>query len=171
VTGVTGPTYPKGSPCWFDMTVAHLAAAEDFYRSVFGWEFEPNQWRYEKALVAGRAVAALGEGRPEGAPAWTTCLATDDVAATSRLVQREGGTPVREPHDVPGGRLAVVAEPAGGVFGLWQGTSLLGSGAFGEPGAPHWAEASSREPSGTADFLSAVFGLAVRRPFPGYGYA
>jgi predicted enzyme related to lactoylglutathione lyase len=170
MTEISG-AYPPGSPCWYDLTVTDLAGAKTFYGALFGWDFENSDWGYDRAYVSGHPVAALGAGVPQGPPAWTVYLATDDVEATARAVTEAGGTVIAAPHDAPEGRLAVLADPAGGYFGVWQGVTFAGAGTTGVPGAPCWAEASSRRPRVTADFLGTVFGLDVRRPFPGYEYA
>jgi predicted enzyme related to lactoylglutathione lyase len=152
------------------MTVTDLAAAESFYEALFGWQFEQSQWRYDKASLGGRAVAAISAGQPTGQSSWTVYLTTDDVEETARAVTKAGGTVVKEPHDAPTGALAIVADPTGGVCGVWQGSSFHGSEAVNEPGAPCWAEVSSADPPAAADFYAAVFGLEARRPFPGFDY-
>jgi predicted enzyme related to lactoylglutathione lyase len=163
--------YPSGAPCWYDLTVTDLAAAKSFYGGLLGWEFEESEWGYDKAFIDGRAVAALGSGQPEGPPAWTTYLATADIDGTARAVDAAGGKVVRAPHEAPSGRLAVLAEPAGGYFAAWQGESFFGCEITGVPGAPCWAEASSRQPKVTAEFFGTVFGLRVERPYRGYTFS
>lgn len=163
-------TYPPGSPCWYDMTVADAPSAEAFYTAVFGWDFEQSPWHYDKALLDGKAVTALGAGEPAGRSAWTTYLSCDDADTYAAAVVAAGGSVVSDPHDAPTGRLAIVADPDGGVFGLWQGRTFFGSEVVDVPGAPCWAEASSRNPAATAEFLGTVFGLEVRRPYRGYSY-
>jgi uncharacterized protein len=163
--------YRTGQPCWYDMTVTDLATAKSFYAALFGWQFESSPWKYEKAYRRGKAVAAISEGQPEGQSNWTVYLATDDIEATTRAVAKAGGTVVKEPHDAPTGRLAIVADPTGAVCGLWQGESFDGSEVVNEAGAPCWAEVSSVDPPTAADFYATVFGVEVRRPFPGFDYA
>lgn len=166
---MSGP-YPPGTPCWYDMTVTDAPGAKAFYTAVFGWDFEESPWHYDKALLDGKAVAALGAGEPAGRSAWTTYLACDDVDACGSAVVAAGGSVVSEPHEAPTGRLAMVADPAGGVFGLWQGRTFFGCEVVDVPGAPCWVEASSRDPAATAEFLSTVFGLEARQPYRGYSY-
>lgn len=169
MSDVTGP-YPVGQPCWYDMTVTDLVVAKSFYAALFGWQFEPNQWKYEKASVRGKAVTAISEGQPTGQSSWNIYLATDDITATARAVTKAGGTVVKEPHDAPTGKLAIVADPTGGICGVWQGASFYGSEVVNEAGAPCWAEASSADPLAAADFYATVFGVEARRPFPGFDY-
>ena len=54
--------------------------------------------------------------------AWNTYVWVDDVEATAAVVRGAGGTVVAEPFDVmDAGRMAVVADPNGAVFGLYAG--------------------------------------------------
>ena len=59
---------------------------------------------------------------PPGTPtAWTTYLATENADATAEKVTAAGGKLISEPFDVmDAGRMAVAADPAGAVFGIWQ---------------------------------------------------
>ena len=56
------------------------------------------------------------------------------------------------------GRLAVAMDPAGAVFGLWQGEHTTGLGVATEPGALTWNEHMSRDFDGSKAFYQAVFG-------------
>lgn len=168
MSDVTGG-YRPGQPCWYTLTAPDLAAAEEFYRAVLGWEFEPSGPGHERALAGGRTVAAI-RSEPGGAAAWTTYLATDDVTATLENVRSAGGTVVMEPRSAGAGMFALVADPTGGVFGLWQGESFAGSQAVNEPGAPCWAEASSTDTRAAGAFFAAVFGLEAAQPWQGYNY-
>lgn len=166
---VAGP-YPPGKPCWFDMTVSDSTTTKAFYERLFGWEFDSNQWNYDRAFVRGKAVAAISAGEPEGQSNWTTYLATGDIADTVRSVEAAGGKVIKAPHEVPTGKLAVAADPGGGYFSLWQGGSFHGSELIDEPGTPCWAEMSSKDTEAAAKFFEAVYGLEARRPFPGFNY-
>jgi uncharacterized protein len=56
-----------------------------------------------------------------GAPArWNVDFWVADADATAARAARLGGTVVVEPHDVPGFRNAVVADPQGAVLSVSQ---------------------------------------------------
>lgn len=169
MSDVTGNHRP-GRPCWYELTATNPTAAMEFYGAVLGWEFDSTKPDTHRALVRGRAVAAIDTARPGETPAWTIHLATADAAGTARLVAAEGGAVLTEPQDTSDGTRAVVADPQGAVFALWQGRSFPGSEVVDEPGAPCWAEASSADPKAAGAFYAAVFGLAAKRPFRGYNY-
>jgi predicted enzyme related to lactoylglutathione lyase len=148
------------------LLVHDLEAAEEFYGTLFGWEFRPQPatallGRSVLALLDGREVAAIG--RPVTnrhlPSAWTTYLASDDVDATAERVRHRGGTVGVGPLDVPStGRLAVVCDPSGAVFGILRASSAGSPAVRDVPGAPTWIELTTYEPELTAAFYQRVFG-------------
>ena len=101
-----------------------------FYGALFGWDFEvgpPETGRYTMCRLQGRAVAALMPNPDPNADAfwWNVYLATDDCDQTAERVRAAGGELLMEPMDVMGqGRMAIVRDPVGAQFGLWQGSRL-----------------------------------------------
>ena len=118
---------PDGTPTWIDLGVPDLDRALDFYGALFGWQFDvgPAEYgRYTTAYVDGSRVAALAPNSDPEATRfwWNVYLATADCDATAATVEQAGGTVVDPPADVMDrGRMAIVRDPAGGQFGLWQG--------------------------------------------------
>jgi predicted enzyme related to lactoylglutathione lyase len=58
---VTG-NQPDGTPTWIDLGIPDLERAMEFYRALFGWEFDVGSeevGRYTMCLLRGRPVAAL----------------------------------------------------------------------------------------------------------------
>jgi predicted enzyme related to lactoylglutathione lyase len=159
-----------GKPCWFELTVPDPERAKSFYEALLGWQLDKNLASYERARLRGKSVTGIVEGRPEEQPSWIVYLANDDVATTARAVAAAGGTVMRAPEEAPGGKRALVEDPTGGRFGLWQGVSFAGSETFDEPGAVCWAELSSRNPAAAAEFFKNVFGFETKRPFAGFNY-
>jgi uncharacterized protein len=156
--------WPAGTPCWVDVSVDDVPKAIAFYQALFGWDIElggPEVGGYSIAHSGGRIVAAVSPkmGAPDAPSVWTTYLATDDVDATAAKIKGAGGQLLAEPMDVmEEGRLAVAMDPAGAVFGLWQGGNTTGLGVANEPGALTWNEQFSRDFGGSLAFYQAVFG-------------
>ena len=122
--------WPAGTPCWVDLSVPDVQAAVDFYAAVIGWTFVdsgPDYGNYHIAQVDGRAAAGIGPIMQEGQPAaWTVYLASDDVDATTKLISEHGGSIFAGPMDIASnGRMAIAADPTGGVFGVWQQTGMI----------------------------------------------
>ena len=135
-----------------------------FYQALFGWDIQlggPEVGGYSIAHQDGRIVAAVSPkmGRPDAPSVWTVYLATDDVDETAAKVKGAGGQVLAEPMDVmEEGRMAVAMDPAGAVFGLWQGGNTTGLGVANEPGTLAWNEHFSRDFGGSKAFYQAVFG-------------
>jgi len=156
--------WPAGTPCWVDVSVDDIPKAIAFYEALFGWDIPaggPEVGGYSIAHSGGRIVAAVGPKMgPPGTPsAWTTYLATDDVDATAAKIKAAGGQLLAEPMDVMSeGRMAIAMDPAGAVFGLWQGGNTIGIGLANEPGSLSWNEQMSRDWEGSKAFYQAVSG-------------
>jgi predicted enzyme related to lactoylglutathione lyase len=164
------PRRTPGTPCWASLLVHDLAAAEEFYGALFGWEFRPQPatalpGRSVLALLDGIEVAGIGRRPPSRRfpVSWTSYLASDDVDATAELVRHRGGTIGVGPLDVPTvGRLAVASDPSGAVFGILQAAATgdrgIHRGIHSVPGTPAWAELITYEAQVTAKFYQDVFG-------------
>jgi uncharacterized protein len=156
--------WPAGTPCWAEVSADDVPAAVAFYGALFGWDIRsdtPGAGGYSIAHSGGRIVAAVSPKMgPPGAPsAWTTYLATDDVEASAAAIAAAGGQLLAGPLDIAAeGRMAVARDPAGAVFGLWQGGRTTGIGRANEPGALAWNEQFSRDQAGSLAFYTAVFG-------------
>ncbi|MET9385967.1 VOC family protein [Streptomyces sp. NPDC002928] len=162
--GETHARYSPGTPCWVSLMVHGLAATQDFYGQLFGWEFQPGPQQlgpYVRALLDGREVAGIGQLPPDRhlPIAWTPYLASDDVDQTAETVRLCGGTLGVGPLDAAeAGRLAICSDPSGAVFGVWQATAHLGTGITGVPGTPAWNELLTFESANVAKFYKTVFG-------------
>ncbi|MFF3755020.1 VOC family protein [Streptomyces sp. NPDC002018] len=166
---VTG-NQPTGTPTWIELDVSDMARATAFYGALFGWEFEAGAataGRYTLCLLRGRPVAGL---RPVAArePAaakeaavpghWRVYIATDDCDNTAKRVLAAGGTLVESPHDIGNqGRGALVVDPVGAEFGLWQGRERLGCEIVNEPGSLVRNDLTTPDPGPARAFYPAVF--------------
>ncbi|MFE2378407.1 VOC family protein [Streptomyces sp. NPDC059398] len=169
---MNGP-YKPGTPCWIDLMVPDQQAAIDFYRDLLGWEGEigpAEQGGYAVCTLGGRPVAGIMKAMgPDGkAPdpmpptVWTTYLATASIDATVKAVTDARGTVLTGPMDVMDlGRMALVSDPAGAVFGLWQAGSFDGAGIVNEHGALIWNELSTDDIPAAAAFYSAILPLTT----------
>ncbi|MFJ7424136.1 VOC family protein [Streptomyces uncialis] len=158
-----------GTPCWVSLMAHGMTATQEFYQALFGWEFRPGPEQlgpYVRALLDGQEVAGIGQ-LPGGARlqvAWTPYLASDRVDRTADTVRVCGGTVAVGPLDAAdAGRLAIASDPAGAVFGIWQGAAHLGAAVSGVPGAPVWNELITRDTRSVATFYRYVFGYTEER--------
>ncbi|QYX82063.1 VOC family protein [Streptomyces akebiae] len=156
-----------GGPCWTELGTSDLESAERFYTELFGWrpETDPRQEAggYTVAHLADAAVAALAPLYQESQPvAWNVSFAVRDADAAVAAVRAAGGTVVLEPMEVFDlGRFAVVFDPGGATFQLWQARTFPGAGLFNAPGTLGWVELLRRAPERARSFYTAVFGWSV----------
>ncbi|MFK4102539.1 VOC family protein [Streptomyces sp. NPDC019531] len=165
--GSTAPParHTPGTPCWVSLMVHGMAATQEFYGSLFGWEFVPGPQQlgpYVRALLDGHEVAGIGQLSPDRRlpVAWTPYLASDDIDLTAKTVRLCGGTVGVGPLDAgEAGRLVIGSDPSGAVFGVWQAAAHLGTSVAGVPGTPAWHELLTYETVGVAKFYETVFGF------------
>ncbi len=115
-----------GNPfCWMELITHNLDGAVDFYSKVFGWEISdmPGSPIPYKMANTGKEPGAGMMSTPEPGifTCWTAYIEVDDVDAMCEKVAGAGGKVWKGPQDVPGvGRFAIVCDPQGAYFGLWQ---------------------------------------------------
>jgi hypothetical protein len=176
--------YIPGVPCWIDTTQPDPQAAVDFYRGLFGWEFEdvmppdaPGQ--YFIARIRGGDVAAVSS-RPEGAPpaaVWNTYIWVESADETASKVRDAGGQEVAEPFDVmDSGRMAVFTDREGAMFAAWQAKEHKGAQVVNEHGSFVFNGLNTRDADGAKSFYGSVFGWETLSlgggemwTLPGYG--
>jgi predicted enzyme related to lactoylglutathione lyase len=99
-----------------------------FYQKLFGYDVvEPPPAREGQHLIlaaGGYARASVNSPpaeRPDDYPHWINFVRVDDAVATSAKIVELGGRVLVEPHvDRAGGKIALVADPLGAVFGLLE---------------------------------------------------
>lgn len=172
--------WPEGTPAWVDLMVPDRHAARAFYGPLFGWEFiegGPETGFYTTATVGGRSVAGFAEPMPGAASTpstWTTYLAVDnDIVAVTGRARDAGAQVLFDPMTIMEfGAMAVLVDPTGAVFGLWQPGSHTGADVVNEPGALIWNEIMTRDAAAAQAFYGAVFGFTFGdMSGPGFVYA
>lgn len=118
----------EGTFLWDEFMTDDVEGARRFYTEVFGWTTKDMDMGengiYTIFQRGGEAQTAGLMAKPPGVeapPHWVTYLATDDVDATVEKATKLGGMTYASPFDVPTiGRIAVLADPTGAVFGLFK---------------------------------------------------
>jgi predicted enzyme related to lactoylglutathione lyase len=120
------PPTSEGTFLWDELVTSDVEAAKRFYAEVLAWtpsDMDMGEYVYT-VFSSGEVMRAGALRTPPGVeapPSWTTYLAAGDVDATAARATELGGQVYREPWDVPTvGRLAILADPTGAVFGLYK---------------------------------------------------
>ncbi len=156
-----------GTVGWIDLTTTDAEAAGAFYRELLGWKVEHTATplgTYHVAWVSGAETAGIMEQRPElraagVPPAWTPYFRVEALEETIDAAVDMGGKLNMPPLAVPGQtRIAVAVDPAGAVFGLFEGPADRGLHIRTAHGALCWAEVLTRDVSTTEEFYETIFG-------------
>ncbi len=156
--------HEPGMFCWVELATSDGTAAKKFYASLFGWTVNdiPGDVVYTMLQKNGKEAGALYQlgGEQQGVPPhWNSyvCVASvDDTAAKAKTL---GGTVMMGPFDVmEHGRMAIVQDPTGAVFSIWQPRSHIGAQVVGEPGSFCWNELYTTDPKKAAGFYTGLFG-------------
>ncbi|MFF9132796.1 VOC family protein [Streptomyces sp. NPDC014806] len=168
--------FVNGAPNWLDVGTSDLEGATRFYGALFGWRFQsagPEAGGYGFFQLDGRTVAgAVQVAAEQGPPAWTVYFQSGDAEATAKAAEQAHGSVPFRPMDVMSeGTMAVLADPAGVRFGIWQPGRTKGVDVAGDSRSLTWVELYTPDIAAAAAFYHAVLGLETSAvPFPGGTY-
>ena len=161
-------SHAPGTFSWPELATTDQKAAVTFYRAILGWDVNeqpigPTE-TYSMFTMRGKEVAAAytmrAEERQHGAPphwnAYVTVKSADESAARA---QELGGKLLAPAFDVmDAGRMAVLQDPQGAVFQVWQPNKHIGAKILSEPGALGWTELLTTDTGAATQFYTSLFG-------------
>ena len=155
--------FVSGAFCWLGLAASDPAAELAFYTRLFDWESDEqiagDLGRYTALSYEGQEVAILYGQSPVAASQWTPFVAVDDVDRCGCLVERLGGTLLRDPQNLAdAGRVVPVQDPNGAIFALWQPSSHGGAELMHDRGAVCWHELITSDVDRVAFFYCTLFG-------------
>ncbi len=123
-TGITGV---DGTVCWADLSTPDPARAAEFYKSLFGWEVtkaskDSSGYLHIKngeEFIGG--IPPLEHYDPKIPPHWLIYFLVSNCDNSAAKAASMNGEFLFPPSDIPDvGRMAVVKDPQGAVFALFQ---------------------------------------------------
>ncbi|MGI8731776.1 MAG: VOC family protein [Pyrinomonadaceae bacterium] len=160
--------YKPGTFCWVKLATTDGEAAKKFYTQLFGWDFADNPMGpdmvYTMLKLNGKDVGALykmtqemtANGIPPNWLSYVSVASADESAAKAKSL---GATLLKEPFDVfTAGRMAVVQDPTGAVFALWQAGAHKGAGISNDTNSLCWNELATKDTAKAGEFYSELFG-------------
>jgi len=110
---------------WLDLWTADVARATEFYRAVVGYEVYPvqlHELRRGAHLVSGGYARAgvMQKNDPRTSAVWLPYIRVMDAKLAAEAARAAGGKVLREPADVGGAVVAVIADPTGAPVGVAQ---------------------------------------------------
>lgn len=157
------PDYAPGEPLWLDLGTPDMDRTVAFYTGLFGWTWgggSEDFGGYGMFFSGDRSVCGAAPlMSPQQPPVWTCYIASADADATVAAVTEAGGTVIAPPMDIADlGQMAVFADPAGAVIGIWQPGTMTGAQVVHEEGTYTWTETSTRDQAAALPFYASVFG-------------
>ncbi|HUJ23604.1 MAG TPA: VOC family protein [Bryobacteraceae bacterium] len=164
--------HAPGCFCWVELGTTDAKAAKSFYGGLFGWQpndmpMGPDQF-YTMLRINGKDVGAMYEldknMREMGIPPhWMQYVAVSSADESAARVEPLGGKVMKGPFDVfDAGRMAVIQDPTGAVFCLWQANRNTGIQMAGEPGTLCWSELATNDKPKAIDFYIKLFGWSMK---------
>lgn len=159
--------HAPGTFCWVELATTDQIGAKVFYASLFGWTpadfpLGPNDYYTMFKLSGGDAAAGYtmrAEERATVPPHWNLYVAVASADDTAKRAAELGGKVIDPPFDVMAfGRMAVIQDPTGAVFCVWQAMQHIGTTVAGESGTLCWADLSTPDPDRAKQFYEALFG-------------
>jgi hypothetical protein len=115
-----------GALCWNELGSPDLEGSQSFYGDLFGWSFEAMEGADPPYLVIktadGRNNGGIRPPAPPGTPPfWLVYFATTDIDGSLASAQELGGNALVGTTDIGIAKIAVVQDPQGAVFALYDG--------------------------------------------------
>ncbi len=159
-----------GSFCWIELATTDGEGAKKFYSELFGWEPQDNPMGpdmvYTMLTLNGKLVGALyqkGAEMKDVPTHWASYVHTTSADETAAKAKSLGANVMMEPFDVAEhGRMAVISDPTGAIFSIWQPKQHKGIEVRGEIGSLCWNELLTNDTAKAADFYTKLFGWTTK---------
>ena len=157
-----------GTFCYCELASSDPRASGKFYMDLFGWGRNDQDLGefgiYTQFELDGKTVASQfklpEEQQQNNVPSnWGQYVAVADTDAAAARAQELGGQLVMGPMDVfDHGRMAVLADPCGAVFSVWQAKANIGVALRDDPNTMCWNELLTTDTAKATAFYGALFG-------------
>lgn len=167
------PSHAPGMFCWIELATSDQAGAKKFYTSLFGWTAEDNpmgpdafytMFRLHGKDIGGGYTLMPDQVAMHVPPNWLVYVSVENADATTEKAKQLGAKVFAGPMDVAEyGRMSIIADPTGAVFGIWQPKQMAGMAVVGAEGSFSWADLKTSDPKRAAEFYSSLFGWKMEK--------
>jgi len=165
--------FAPGTFSWVDLTTTDQDAAKAFYGELFGWEADDmpvgDDEVYSMMRVGDKHVGAIS-AQPEAQraagvpPMWNNYVTVEDADATASRAEELGANVHAAPFDVmTAGRMAVIQDPQGAFFMIWEPRDHHGASLVNAHGALSWNELASPDLDASSSFYGDLFGWELNQ--------
>jgi predicted enzyme related to lactoylglutathione lyase len=165
-------SHQPGTFSWPELATTDQNGGVAFYRALFGWDLNEQsmgpEGTYSMFLLRDKEVGAAYTLRPEerqaGVPPhwnlYATVSSADEAAKRAAELGAQVLAPAFDVMDV--GRMAVIQDPTGAVFEVWEPKKHIGAKIMGEPGSLCWSELTTRDTKAAEAFYTKLFGWTAK---------
>ena len=119
-----------GTMCWNELMTKDVDKAGGFYSKLFGWGSKTmdvgggeKYTMFQKGSEDAAGMMAIGKDWGPVPPNWLVYFAVDSCDASVKKATAAGAKVTVQPTDIPNtGRFAVLVDPQGATFGIFQST-------------------------------------------------
>ncbi len=168
--------FAPGEFCWIELATSNQDAAKSFYSALFGWTVQDvptgpanvySLLQLQGRIAAGAFALSPSESAAGVPPHWHLYVAVASADEAAKKAGQLGGKVVEAPFDViDRGRAALIQDPTGAFFSLWEPKKRSGIGVTAEPGAFCWADLNTPDQARAKTFYEGLFGWKLK---PGQG--
>jgi predicted enzyme related to lactoylglutathione lyase len=161
-------SHAPGTFSWVELATSDPKSGVAFYRTLFGWDVVEHDMGpagvYSIFTMRGKDVGAGAGQQPQEKamgipPHWNLYVTVDNAAAAATKAMSLGGMVLAPPFDVmDNGRMAVIQDPTGATFQIWEPKAHIGVKIRNEPNSLCWSELTTRNPKAAEAFYVAMFG-------------
>ena len=167
------PSHAPGMFCWIELATSDQSGAKSFYTSLFGWTADDSpmgpgafytMFRLQGKDIGGGYTLMPDQVAMHVPPNWLAYVAVENADAAVGKAKALGGNVLAGPMDVMEyGRMAIISDPTGAVFAIWQPKQMPGMGVVGAEGSFSWADLNTNDQQKAADFYSKLFGWHLEK--------
>ena len=164
--------HAPGMFCWFELGTSDREAAKKFYGELFGWTAQDTSagpdMIYTVLQLDNKDIGALyqltEEHKSKGVPPhWLSYISVASADESAAQAAELGGNVTMGPFDVAdAGRMAVIEDPTGAAFAIWQAGASSGVALRDEPNTLCWNELWTADTAKAVEFYTKLFGWTTK---------
>jgi predicted enzyme related to lactoylglutathione lyase len=169
--------YEPGTFSYVELSTSDSDGAKEFYAGLLGWEYEdvplPEEAGggfYTQCKVQGDTAAAIFAGSGDVPPHWNNYVTVESADDAQAKAEELGAKVQMGVMDVMGlGRMAMLADPTGASFAIWQPLEGGGAERVNDPGSFTWNELHTPDDDAALEFNTGFFGWSTQEMETGGG--
>ena len=121
-------SYEPGTFCWVDLSTTDSEGAKTFYGGLFGWETVPieddGKLVYTTVKNAGSQSGGfmpMADQHGDAPSFWLPYFTVSSRGGAMEEARSLGGAVLAGPLDLPSGKIAVLGDPQGASFAVFEG--------------------------------------------------